>query len=87
MFLLQPISGQQNNTTQCITVDPVTMCPDEKVYFTLYSRRINKQGINISAPASSFPNIFKPTDSIKVVLHGIIVDFMTPELYEIKDGG
>lgn len=71
---------------KCLEVDPHSQCPDKNIFFTLYSRRVGKEGVNISAPASSFPDIFKTTDAIKVVIHGIIVDYMTPELYDIKDG-
>lgn len=100
LFISPEIFGQQSidnrgrngtgeETTsrrKCLEVDPQSQCPDKNIFFTLYSRRVDKAGVNISAPASSFPDIFKPSDAIKVVIHGIIVDYMTPELYDIKDG-
>lgn len=76
---------------ECHNVKENLTCPDEKIKYTLFNRGLPYDGIQISVLANGsnshdFKSLFNPKAPVKVIIHGIILDIMTPSLVAIKDG-
>lgn len=71
---------------ECLKVDPQYPCPDNRIQFILYNPSMGKDGVNVTYPVSAMRNHIGRNDSLKIIIHGIIIGDMTPELFEIKNG-
>lgn len=91
-----PVMGQQqrggNNGTQgeCIQVDSRAKCPDKRIKFVLFNRRTGKAGVEIALKQDGstnrdFRNLFNINAPLKVIVHGIVTEYMTPELFVMRD--
>lgn len=80
-----PAIKKRMDSEGCLVIDTMNQCRDEMIQFTLYNRWLPRSGFNISG-AEYLRKIFRPGDRLKVIVHGLIIDHMTPQLYEIKDG-
>lgn len=76
---------------ECKHVKENLTCPDGKINYRLYNHGLPYGGIQISilpngSNSHNLRILFNPKAPVKVIIHGIILDIMTPSLVGIKDG-
>lgn len=84
-------SESAKDVVDCLKVDPGITCPDPRIKFTLYNRWIGKSGLDISIlkngnTSHNFGRLININGPLKVIIHGLVIEYMTPELFLIKDG-
>lgn len=75
----------------CVAINETFKCPDQNIIFTLYNRRTQRTGLNVTlfengTTNHNFAALIDPSQPVKVIIHGVILEYMTPELYHIKNG-
>lgn len=83
-------NGKKSNSTpsltECHQVKANLTCPDEKISFTLYNRAHLSDGIKINATSANLRSFFNLTAPVKLIVHGIILDILTPSLITMGFG-